>query len=235
MKHLIETANPSGLTRVDYDQIIHDSTTDDVIVRSGYSNGHPYVDLGLSVKWATMNVGATSETDYGYFFQWGETEPHDANTPYDYLHYKYGNGAHDALTKYCTDSRRGTVDDKTTLELKDDAARAIMGGDWRMPTSTEFQELIDNTTSEWTQVGDVYGRRFTSKKEGYQNNSIFIPASGRLSGLSTYVQEISYCVWSSSLHTSYPLDALTLYFNSSTVRVGAGESRDNGVVVRGVL
>ena len=235
MKHLIETANPSGLTRVDYDRIILDSSTDNVIVRGGFSNGHPYVDLGLSVKWATMNVGATSETDYGYFFQWGETEPHDANTPYDYLHYKYGNGNYDALTKYCTDSSRGTLDNKTTLELKDDAARAIMGGDWRMPTSAEFQELIDNTTSEWTQVDGVYGRRFTSKKEGYQNNSIFIPASDRLSNFSTYVQEASYSVWSSSLRTSYPLEALTLDFTSNRVSADVGEFRDKGLVVRGVL
>ena len=235
MKHLIETENPSGLTRVDYDRIILDSSTDNVIVRGGFSNGHPYVDLGLSVKWATMNVGATSETDYGYYFQWGETEPHDANTPYDYLHYKYGNGAHDALTKYCTDSRRGTVDDKTTLELKDDAARAIMGGDWRMPTQKEFQELIDNTNSEWTQVNGVNGRRFTSTKEGYQNNSIFIPASGTLSGFSTYTQEASYSVWSSSLDTSYPPDALTLDFTPNRVSANISLSRDKGVVVRGVL
>lgn len=234
MKHLIETADSSSLTRVDYDRVILDSSTDNVIVRGGFSNEHPYVDLGLSVKWATMNVGATSETDYGYFFQWGDIVD-KTNSDCSWKTYKYGNGAYDKLTKYCTDSSRGTLDDKTTLELKDDAARAIMGGDWRMPTSAEFQELIDNTTSEWTQVGDVYGRRFTSKKEGYQNNSIFIPASGTLSAFSAYVQEAFYCVWSSSLDTSYPLDALTLNFTSSRVSADSSLNRCEGVVVRGVL
>ena len=79
------------------------------------------------------------------------------------------------MTKYCTNSSYGTVDDKTTLDLEDDAARANMGGVWRMPTSTEFQELYDNTTNEWVtnyKGTGVSGMKFTSKTNG---NSYLLP------------------------------------------------------------
>ena len=81
-----------------------------------------YVDLGLSVKWATCNVGATSPEGYGEYFAWGETEP---KTNYGWSTYKYRyNGSSSTLTKYNTDIIRGSVDNKTTLDLSDDAARA---------------------------------------------------------------------------------------------------------------
>ena len=97
-------------------------------------NGHEYVDLGLSVKWATCNVGADSPEEYGYHFAWGETSP---KTTYNWSTYKYCNGDEYSMTKYCDDSF-GTVDNKTTLELSDDAARVNWGGKWRMPTRAEI-------------------------------------------------------------------------------------------------
>ena len=199
---------------------------------------YEYIDLGLpsGLKWAKCNVGADKETDYGYYFQWGEIEPHDADTPYNWVNYKYCKGSSTTLTKYNIMGEYGTVDNKLTLDLEDDAARANMGGDWRMPTQSDFLEMLDYTDSEWVENfngSGVNGRKFTSKING---NSIFIPASRSLSGLSTYIQgEASYCVWSSSLDTSYPLDALTLDFTSSRVSADSSLSRDEGVVVRGVL
>ena len=99
-----------------------------------------------------MNVGATSETDYGDYFMWGETTP---NTVYDWAHYKYCNGTYKTLTKYCTDSSYGTVDNNTTLETVDDAATQIMGGDWRMPKASEYQTLYDETLWVWCPGGNV--------------------------------------------------------------------------------
>ena len=177
---------------------------------------HEYVDLGLSVKWATCNVGATKPEEYGDYFAWGETEPKDY---YDWSTYKWCNGDWDTQTKYCTDSRFGTVDNKTTLDLSDDAARANWGGSWRMPTTEEQQELIDNCTWTWTTQNGVYGYKVTSKKSGYTNKSIFLPAAGYLVYSSLYGAG-SGLYWSSSLSTNSPYNsynALDVYFSSDDV------------------
>ncbi|MDY4512785.1 MAG: hypothetical protein SPE10_04975, partial [Paludibacteraceae bacterium] len=121
------------------------------------TNGHEWVDLGLpsGLKWATCNVGATKPEEYGNYFAWGETEP---NTTYDWNTYKWATATWDAtdefwdlatLTKYNTDSDYSTVDNKTVLELADDAARANWGGAWRMPTDAEWTELRENCTWTW--------------------------------------------------------------------------------------
>ena len=137
---------------------------------------YEYVDLGLSVKWAKCNVGAEKETDAGLYFAWGETTGYTASQvgtdkQFSWSDYKYGNSSIN-LTKY------NQSDGKTVLESADDAATQIMGDEWRMPTKADFQELLSNTNKEWTQVNGVNGYKFTSNKEGYQNNSIFIPAAG---------------------------------------------------------
>ncbi len=139
--------------------------------------GAQAVDLGLpsGLKWANMNVGATSPEDYGDYFAWGETTTKDT---YDWSTYKWCNGSNTTLTKYCNNSDygyNGFTDGKTVLDMDDDAARANWGGEWRMPTKAECQELIDNTTSEWTTQNGVNGRKFKSKSNG---NYIFLPAAG---------------------------------------------------------
>ena len=88
---------------------------------SGMENGYAYVDLGLSVKWATCNVGASSPEGYGDYFAWGETT---IKSTYNWSTYKYCNGSSSTLTKYNTKSSYGTIDNKTKLDLSDDAARA---------------------------------------------------------------------------------------------------------------
>ena len=198
---------------------------------------YEYVDLGLpsGLKWAKCNVGAKTETDYGDYFQWGEIEPHDADTPYVWANYKYCNGTGGTMTKYCTVSLLGTVDNKRTLGPEDDAARANMGGDWRMPTQDELQELVDNTTNEWITDYNgtgVNGRKFTSKTNG---NSIFIPASGFRAGSLFNSQGNSGYVWSSSLNSIYPNYAWNLYFDSGGFVADSDDIRRYGVVVRGVM
>ena len=137
------------------------------------------------------------------------------------------------MTKYNTDSSYGAVDNKTTLDLEDDAARVNMGGDWRMPTEAECQELIDNTTNEWTQLNGVNGRKFTSKING---NSIFIPAAGIYSDSSFNDRGFSGNIWSSSLDDSSNVDAWFLDFQSDYISHECSSSeRSWGLPVRGVF
>lgn len=143
------------------------------------------IDLGLSVKWANVNVGATKPEEYGDYFAWGETSP---KSDYSWSTYKYCKGD-DTMTKYCTESSYGMVDNKTLLELTDDAAHVNWGGNWRMPTYDELNELKTQCTWTWTTQNGVKGYIVKSKKAG-NSNSIF------LSGVGKYY-------WSSSLDTYY--------------------------------
>ena len=177
-------------------------------------NGHEYVDLGLSVKWATCNVGATTPEEYGDYFAWGEVEPKEV---YDWTTYKWCNGSYNTLTKYCTDSNYGTVDNKTVLESADDAATANWGGAWRMPTDAELTELRENCTWILTVENEVNGYKVTSNMDGYTDKSIFLPAAGiRLDG--SLISGGSYGgYWSGSLKTGYPDQVWDLYFDSGGV------------------
>jgi hypothetical protein len=128
---------------------------------------YEYVDLGLSVKWATCNIGATKPEEFGDKFAYGETEPKEV---YDWSTYKWCNGSETTLTKYCNDSEYGIVDDKTILDAQDDAARANWGGSWRMPTKEELNELLQKCTQELATINGIRGIRFV----GSNGNSIFL-------------------------------------------------------------
>ncbi|MBR5323787.1 MAG: hypothetical protein IKV14_03075 [Muribaculaceae bacterium] len=194
-------------------------------------NGHEYVDLGLpsGIKWATCNVGATTPEGYGDYFAWGETSP---KTTYNWSTYKYCNGSSTTMTKYCTDSYYGIVDNKTTLELTDDAAHVNWGGAWRMPTLTEQEELLNtsNCAWTWTTQNGVKGYKVTSKVNG---NSIFLPAAGyRIGGNLDYAGSYGE-YWSSSLYTSGSYYAYGVYSSSSYVGWG-NDYRFYGRSVRAV-
>lgn len=132
------------------------------------------VDLGLSVKWATCNVGANSSEEYGGYYAWGEIEE---KNDYSIETYKWANGSY-FYTKYCTDSSRGIVDGKTTLGLEDDVAHTKWGGEWRIPTYQEMYELFEKCTWTWTSLNGVNGCIVT----GPSGNSIFLPAAGYRDG-----------------------------------------------------
>ena len=192
---------------------------------TGTENGYGYVDLGLSVKWATCNVGANNPEDYGDYFAWGETTTKDT---YKWSTYKWCNGSSSTLTKYCNNSsygNNGFTDNKTQLELSDDAARANWGGSWRMPTDAEWEELINNCTWTWTTQNGKNGYKVTSKSNG---NSIFLPASS-LDKAGSYGN-----YWSSSLNTDYPYGAWCVYFYSSSESRSSYAYRYNGRSVRPV-
>ncbi|MBQ6190567.1 MAG: Ig domain-containing protein [Bacteroidaceae bacterium] len=168
-----------------------------------------YVDLGLpsGTLWATMNVGATSPEDYGDYFAWGETEGYnDGKTTFNWSTYKWCEGSDNTMTKYCNNSSygyNGFTDDKTELDLEDDAAYVNWGPDWRMPSHEQFSELINSnyTITEWTTQNGVYGRKITSKTNG---NSIFLPAAGYRISSSLDDAGSSGYYWSRALYTSRP-------------------------------
>ena len=166
------------------------------------------VDLGLSVKWASCNVGATQPWEYGGYYAWGETEE---KSDYSLSTYKYCNGTSTSMTKYCTNSYYGTVDNKTTLEPTDDVATVKWGGAWRMPTKAEKDELRNNCTWTWTTLNGVNGYRVT----GPNGNSIFLPAAGYRYGTLVLNQGSLGYYWSSLLWSSYSDSAYCLGFNIS--------------------
>ena len=181
---------------------------------TGTSNGHEWIDLGLSVKWATCNIGASSPSAYGDYYAWGETS---SKSDYSWSTYKYCNGSYTTMTKYCSDSEYGNngyTDSRTKLELSDDVARQKWGGSWRMPTYDEFRELIDNCTWTWTTMNGVNGYKVTSKKSGYSSRSIFLPAAGYRDDTSLGLAGEYGYYWSSSLYTGFPYGARYLYFYS---------------------
>lgn len=208
------------------------------------------VDLGLpsGTKWANMNVGAEAPEDYGLYFAWGETVGYGSDTSdgrsFDWASYKWMNeGKSDGsqINKYQIQDGQTSAcwyqlnedyefigDGKAVLNPEDDAAHANWGGDWRMPTYEDFQELLANTTSEWITVGTVTGRRFVSKTNG---NSIFLPAAGYRSFSSLDSQSTFGYYWSSNL--SYSTLARLLGFHPEAVFTD-GDGRYNGHCVRPV-
>ena len=171
---------------VSYGNVITFST-----MRREYENGREYIDLGLSVKWGTRNVGANKVEDYGDYFAWGETRP-KSNYNWDTYKWCY-EGLHNAITKYREE------DNKTQLELSDDAARYNWGGRWRMPTVDEIEELRKECDWQWTTLNGVTGYKVTSLKN---DNSIFLPAAGSYDE-TRHNSAGSWCeYWSSSCNIS---------------------------------
>ncbi|MBR3915357.1 MAG: hypothetical protein IKJ64_06525 [Bacteroidales bacterium] len=157
--------------------------------------GHYYVDLGLpsGVKWATCNVGASSPEDYGDYFAWGETSPKVVYDWDTYLHWNDLDG-----DGYC-DYGEPTINSDISGNVQYDAATANWGGNWRMPTKDEMQELVDHCEWEWTQVNGVNG----SKVIGPNGSCIFLPAAGLRYG-TTLTNDGNYgSCWSSTPYDSY--------------------------------
>lgn len=178
------------------------------------------VDLGLSVKWATWNLNASSPEEYGSLISWGELS---GKPQYDLSEYKwYSNGD---FTKY------NTADTKMSLDAEDDAVYVRLGGKWRMPTKDEFEELRENCTITDETVNTIRGRRFTSKKNGYTDKSIFLPYAGRNQYQSTQYEGVLGFYWSSNRNTDiepWSYDVYNNYVYSNIVR-------NTGISIRPVV
>lgn len=195
---------------------------------TGYENGRGYVDLGLSVKWATCNVGASSPTDYGGYFAWGET-----CTKSDYSWRTYFDSVSRSNEKFHnsnSDFYKYAANKKTTLDLSDDAAHVNWGGSWRMPSRAELDELREKCTWTWTTQNGTKGYRVSSKRNG---NSIFLPAAGAIIGNSNFDANFGY-YRSSSLCTGSQDNEWTLFFHSDLVDRPFGHDREYGFSVRAV-
>lgn len=190
------------------------------------------IDLGLSVKWASGNLGATAPEDFGDYYAWGEVAPYysgldplewkaNKSSGYIWSSYKYFDASSTVLTtngyyftKYCTSFDYGYKDNKTVLvtgENGDDAASMILGEEWRMPTDLEWHELRENCSWKWVTQNTVDGLLIT----GRNGNSIFFPAGGYLDRIYFYGANVHGSYWSSSLYTSNPSEAYYRYMNGS--------------------
>ena len=168
---------------------------------TGSSNGYGYVDLGLSVKWATYNVGANAPEEYGDYFAWGETTTKET--------YDYDNCPTYGLSISELQSQ-GYIDSEVNLTSQYDAATANWGGTWRMPTYAELNELNTQCTWERINTNDFKGYKVT----GPNGNSIFLPAAGRRYGFSLDDAGYYGYYWSSTPYDSIDFNAYNLYFYS---------------------
>ena len=188
-----------------------------------FENGHEYVDLGLpsGLLWATCNVGADSPEEYGNYYAWGETTTKS--------YYSKSNCPTYGLSISQLQSQ-GYIDIEGNLNPQYDAARANWGGNWRMPTKAEQEELFNNCTWTWTTYKGVKGYNV----KGPNGNSIFLPAAGYRGGSSLYYAGSSGTYWRSTPYESGGYYACYLLIAGDGYFIGYN-SRDYGRSVRSIL
>lgn len=213
----------------------------------GVENGHEWVDLGLSVKWATCNIGANKPEEYGDYFAWGEIvskgtyewpnyrfikqplfgrirSKKDFKDYLDYLEYE-NNSLPRLITKY------NTSDGIIQLAKTDDAARANWGEQWRMPTEAEVRELVLQCKWEWIVFGGKNGYMVT----GCNGNSLFLPAAGNKTDRLAPATGSFGRYWASTLYKeSFTSAAILSFFSPPSSRRVDGMVRDVGLSVRPV-
>jgi len=172
---------------------------------------YTFRDLGLSVLWATKNIGADSETAAGGYFSWGETT---TKASYEEAYYTYN-------------------ETPATLPADRDAATANWGAGVRMPTNTEFGELTNNCDRNWTTESSINGCKVTCKKQGSTNNSIFLPAAG-IKWRSSPIDQGSYGDYLSSSLSDESDCAYYAAFDNTGCKNGNKGKRWLGYTVRAV-
>lgn len=205
----------------------------------------PYVEIA-GIKWATMNIGANSETDYGLYFQWGDTAGYtssqcgtmstDYKKPFNQYDCVLHNGTAQTSESSFTKYNVSGGDNKIVLEETDDAAVANWGGNWRMPTTAEFKALGNAVNTAWTtnyQGSGVAGLVCTDKTDS--SKVLFFPAAGYCRYSSLFNYGINGLYWSSSLYSSSGQYAYYLYFHNSNTSWQSSNDRCYGFPVRPVL
>ena len=176
--------------------------------------GEP-VDLGLSVKWASWNVGAGAPEEYGNHYAWGELEPKTDYSSYTYKFYNNG------YTKY------GSIDNKYELDEEDDVARQKWGEDWRMPTFGELKELYEKCSFS----NETYNGVPVTKVTGPNGNYIYMPGPGNFTGQTLYFKNSVGSYWSRDLETDSYAKDLDFFTGSQSLN---GDTRYHGQSVRPV-
>lgn len=194
-----------------------------VYAKTGSHNGYDYVDLGLSVKWATCNIGAKSPSGCGNYYAWGETQVKSDYSWTTYFDSKNSNG-----TEFYTYYRGTRGLDSISSTGDHDVARVIWGGTWRMPTEEELKELLLKCNWKYTILNKVNGYKVT----GPSGKSIFLPCAGSYSGTKLDHQGSFGTYWSSTLSFDDSAAALNFYWRYNNT--GGGRSRCEGCPVRPV-
>lgn len=198
-----------------------------VIETSTNTNGYSYVDLGLpsGTLWATMNVGASKLSDYGLYFQWGDTIGYTADQVgkdkrFDWDNYKFSIDGKEIFSKYGA----------PVLQLEDDAAHVNMGGNWHIPTSDQLYELINNADYKFTTLDGVGGMTFTSKNDS--SKSIFFPAAGGALNGSVIKSGEGVAIWLDILNSN---DSGLCVYADTSGNTEDNLPRYNGLPIRGVI
>ena len=201
------------------------------VLMSARYDGINYTDL----KWATCNLGASSPSDYGDYYAWGETKPYYYYDSPNSLQWKTGKESGYSMQSYCGSSDftewNPAPYENGILKPERDAARKNWGGNWRMPTQAEFDALKKDCTWTWITEGGHNGYKVTEKNE--RGNSIFLPAAGYRYGSSLSDAGQLGLYWSSSLYTSDSSRAYRLYFHGGDRNLLSGD-RSEGRSVRSV-
>lgn len=185
---------------------------DSIRIEDAVVEEHEAVDLGLSVQWATCNIGAELPESYGNYYAWGEVKTKAIYTENNYKHMKDGQfvplGQNIAGTTY-------------------DVARQQWGGDWRLPTVAEVEELAQRCVWTWTSQNGVNGYLIT----GPSGDNIFLPAAGQKRSEALNVGSTGY-YWTATPASDYPSAAYNLNFSGYAGRWSA--NRSYGFTVRAV-
>jgi hypothetical protein len=228
---------------------LNEGTLEKTIIVTLHGQSHSYVDLGLSVKWATCNVGASKPEEFGDFYAWGEMEPYyepgyaQSDNPvwkkgksYGYISNSYSfysDYVNLRVTKYSCNDAFGINDGKYYLDPEDDVATVKWGYNWRMPSDDECWELIMDCTSEWIVRNGVKGMQITSNKKGYEDRSIFVPANGYRNS-TMYESKGEYgCFWLNTIDKENCSSAYNFTFHQNGCWEGS-EPRYMGHAIRPV-
>ena len=219
-----ETGNKSGKAK--QEQIMAQ------VPVQGQADGHDFVNLGLSVLWATTNLGTTDANPYGDYFGWGEVTEHLDAGLWESYRFRIDGSSNDNVrfSKYNYSSWHGKIDSIGVLDKTDDVAAVEWDGSWRMPTLAEIKELVDSCDWQWTTMDARSGYLVTSR---INKATLFLPASGYARAGSIFGVNTSGYYYCSTLNKVNSIKAYSLYFNSQTVS-SVNKERYNKYSVRAV-
>lgn len=201
------------------------------------TNGYDYVDMGEAGIWATCNIGADKPEDYGLYFAWGETvgyaNPADKPMGFQWVSTKYcEDGTGSILSKYITTNRYGKIDNKTTLDLEDDAAHVIMGGNWKIPSPNDFEKL--SNACDIIRDNKTFYTKFVLKTD--PTKQLIFPPNGAVTGR-VFMDDVgvSTVLLTNSINPIYNESILNFIINDYGNYINDENPRYMGFGIRAIL